>query len=330
STARIGARIASRFGLEVSVGWVPYVAGGQRTDAFLWTGEAVLPLTDGVLGTYLAAGGGVYTALDTREDEGAVPRAQWGFGLRARASGDIWLRADARHVISTGFGDRDVAHIGELTVGVEFHLWDVTRIDRDGDGVADIDDPCPSERGDPEMNGCPDRDGDGRPDNEDHCPNAPASTADGCPAEMVGDERCPDGRFKTSTGCALVRATCSMIEIAEPIAFEENSTRPTAMARLVLDEIARLLADHPEIEEIRIEGHTDNRGDRGTNLRVSAERARSVRDYLVDQGIARWRLHWRGFGERWPVASNDSAEGRARNRRVELRIIAAAERPGCR
>jgi outer membrane protein OmpA-like peptidoglycan-associated protein len=86
----------------------------------------------------------------------------------------------------------------------------------------------------------------------------------------------------------------------------------------VLDEVAKVLTDHPEFERVRIEGHTDGHGKPGYNRKLSQRRAESVLRYLVHVGIAPERLEARGCGADVPIAPNDTEEGRAKNRRVEF------------
>lgn len=100
--------------------------------------------------------------------------------------------------------------------------------------------------------------------------------------------------------------------------FDKSNIRPDA--RPVLDEAIRTLKEEPNIR-VRIEGHTDSIGTEQYNERLSQRRAESVRAYLIDGGIAPSRLEAVGFGERDPVASNDTADGRAQNRRAELEVI---------
>jgi OOP family OmpA-OmpF porin len=80
------------------------------------------------------------------------------------------------------------------------------------------------------------------------------------------------------------------------------------------------LTSNPDAR-VAIEGHTDAQGDEASNLALSESRAEAVRDYLVSQGIAADRLETAGFGESRPIASNDTAEGRAENRRIEFRLL---------
>ena len=106
----------------------------------------------------------------------------------------------------------------------------------------------------------------------------------------------------------------------ESITFETGSAIITPEGAAVLDRAATFLAANPAIR-VAIEGHTDSEGDEATNLTLSVERAEAVRDYLVEQGIASDRLETEGFGETQPIASNDTEEGRAQNRRIEFRLL---------
>jgi outer membrane protein OmpA-like peptidoglycan-associated protein len=100
--------------------------------------------------------------------------------------------------------------------------------------------------------------------------------------------------------------------------FDEASIRPDA--RVILDEAVATLRAERNIR-VSVEGHTDAIGSDEYNQRLSERRARSVADYLASGGIADERLTTEGFGESHPVASNENEDGRAQNRRVELRII---------
>ena len=92
-------------------------------------------------------------------------------------------------------------------------------------------------------------------------------------------------------------------------------------ARLVLDEVARTLNHHPELGRIEIAGHTDSAGEELDNLVLSQQRVDAVRDCLIQQGVPASRLLARGYGEADPMDTNLTASGRARNRRVEFRIL---------
>jgi outer membrane protein OmpA-like peptidoglycan-associated protein len=105
--------------------------------------------------------------------------------------------------------------------------------------------------------------------------------------------------------------------VTEGVLFDTASAtlRPESFA--VVQEIAAMLREHPDLR-VRIEGHTDNAGDAAANQTLSEERAAAVRAMLVGLGIDASRLESAGLGQTQPVASNDTAEGRAQNRRVEL------------
>jgi OOP family OmpA-OmpF porin len=135
-----------------------------------------------------------------------------------------------------------------------------------------------------------DSDGDGVPDNMDQCPNT------------------PKGARVTRTGCWVLAG--------ENVLFD--TSKATIKDYSVLDAAAEILRRNPDLTgEIR--GHTDSTGPREFNMTLSVKRATAVRDYFVSQGIAANRLRVTGVGPDEPVASNDTAEGRRLNRRVELR-----------
>jgi outer membrane protein OmpA-like peptidoglycan-associated protein len=99
--------------------------------------------------------------------------------------------------------------------------------------------------------------------------------------------------------------------------FEFDRAKLTAGGRRIVAEAARVLKDNPSIR-VSVDGYTDSIGSDAYNQRLSERRARTVADALVDEGISPSRLDVRGYGESKPVADNKTAEGRARNRRVEI------------
>ena len=104
------------------------------------------------------------------------------------------------------------------------------------------------------------------------------------------------------------------------ITFEKNSSELTLQAKSTLDIAAKTLSDNPDVK-IRIEGHTDSSGNPELNLTISQQRAKSVFDYFVTSGIDQSRMEFEGLGDKHPVASNDTAEGRIKNRRIEIKAI---------
>lgn len=112
------------------------------------------------------------------------------------------------------------------------------------------------------------------------------------------------------------------IRVDEKIHFEFDSAKIREESHELLDEIAQVIKDHPELTKIRIEGHTDIRGSEAYNQDLSKRRAQSVTDYLVDQGgVERKRLIVKGYGFSEPIATNETEEGMAKNRRVEFDIL---------
>jgi OOP family OmpA-OmpF porin len=107
--------------------------------------------------------------------------------------------------------------------------------------------------------------------------------------------------------------------VLRAVHFDFNKANIRPDARPILDEAARMLKERGEVSVI-VEGHTDSIGSDAYNMKLSMRRADAVKRYLIEHGIAASRITAEGFGKRQPVASNATAEGRAQNRRVELRV----------
>lgn len=103
--------------------------------------------------------------------------------------------------------------------------------------------------------------------------------------------------------------------------FAFNSSELTPISKNNLDKLAEVLTNNPDTN-INIYGHTDSKGSEAYNQRLSEKRAESVKKYLVSKNIVSNRIHAMGMGEQNPVASNETDEGRAKNRRVEFAITA--------
>lgn len=110
------------------------------------------------------------------------------------------------------------------------------------------------------------------------------------------------------------------IVIVNHLFFANNSTRILAESESALNDLKTFLTENPQLR-IRIVGHTDNVGSDQFNLKLSEGRAQSVKDALVKRGVAPERIETLGMGKRQPIATNDTEEGRAQNRRVELVIL---------
>ncbi len=180
-------------------------------------------------------------------------------------------------------------------------------IDNDLDGILDTVDNCDNEPEDPDgyedTDGCPDLDNDADTvlDVDDECPNVAGDPQNkGCPKKYEG-----------------IEITDTHIRINQKIHFAFNKAviRPTSF--WILDQVAKVLEDYPNIT-LSIEGHTDSKGSKRYNQKLSSDRAKAVMMYLANKGIATSRLTSRGFGEDKPIDTNKTAAGRAANRRVEF------------
>jgi len=127
------------------------------------------------------------------------------------------------------------------------------------------------------------------------------------------------GRKAPTVKNVVIRAR--VLELRRKIHFADGKARIMPDSEPLLEEVAAVLAAHPEIKKIRIEGHTDDRGERALNLRLSEDRAKSVHSFLVSRGVAGSRLTAKGYGPDKPVAPNLTERGRDKNRRVEFVIV---------
>jgi OOP family OmpA-OmpF porin len=203
--------------------------------------------------------------------------------------------------------------------------------DTDGDGIRDIDDACPNEAGLAALAGCPDADGDGVADKDDDCPNeaGPAENK-GCPwpdrdgdGVVDKDDRCPDvAGTVANQGCPEVTEAVkkTLLDYAKTILFDTGKATIKPESAAVLANIVAILEEYPNAK-FTIDGHTDSVGSNALNQKLSEERAYSVMNYLIENGIASNRLEAHGYGEERPLADNNTAQGRRTNRRVEINLI---------
>jgi OOP family OmpA-OmpF porin len=224
--------------------------------------------------------------------------------------------------------------------------------DRDKDGIYDRDDACPDEPGikssDPEKNGCPppppDRDGDGILDQDDACPDIKGVKSDdptqnGCPPDTDGDgirddvDACPNEKGKADpdpqkNGCPTsVRVTDGEIVILDQVQFKTGSAVILKASDDLLQQVSAVLMEHPEILKVEVQGHTDNRGGKKYNQKLSEKRSASVVKWLVKKGnIDATRLTSHGYGMEEPITDNDTSEGRQKNRRVQFKILDKASK----
>lgn len=200
--------------------------------------------------------------------------------------------------------------------------------DADGDGIEDRIDKCINEKGPAATFGCPDLDNDGVPDNIDKCP-----TVAGDPQHSGCPDSDKDGVFDDVDLCRNIPGVpenygCPAIEekvqqlfqkALQGIRFETGKAIIKPESFPILDAIVKVMAEHPDYKLI-IGGHTDNVGDDDMNYTLSKDRAAAVSNYLITKGVSPMRVSSDGFGETKPVDTNESENGRTRNRRVEFKV----------
>lgn len=204
--------------------------------------------------------------------------------------------------------------------------------DSDGDGILDKDDACPNKAGIAKYKGCPipDTDGDGINDEEDKCPTvAGLARYQGCPipdtdGDGINDEedKCPTvAGIAENFGCPKIdEAIIQKIEYAaKNVYFASGKFTLLSKSFKPLNDVAKIMNDNPDLK-LDISGHTDNTGDAAKNQTLSENRAKSVLDYLVKKGVDASRITSAGYGQDQPIADNNTAAGRAKNRRVEIKV----------
>ncbi|MFP2904509.1 OmpA family protein [Pyxidicoccus sp. 3LFB2] len=180
--------------------------------------------------------------------------------------------------------------------------------DTDKDGIDNDKDECPNDAGPPERNGCPesDSDKDGVPNRVDSCANEPGDAKNlGCPVHVL----------------PLVEIKPDRLVVLGKVFFESSQARIQSRSFELLDWVARVIKEHPEIQAVGVGAHTDDRGFPDANRRLSQGRAEAVRQYLITKGVAAERLRAQGFGQDRPIDSNATSIGRENNRRVEFLIV---------
>lgn len=115
--------------------------------------------------------------------------------------------------------------------------------------------------------------------------------------------------------------TASSITIGDKVQFATGSAEILPVSHGLLDEVAQVMNDNPQIELLQVEGHTDSTGTAAFNRKLSQQRAESVMKYLAGKGVRAGRMQAKGFGPDKPIADNASDEGKDKNRRVEFNIL---------
>ena len=316
----LGYNINKTFAVELLLGYTePYHAGSnQDVDVYQWELDFLWHLLpENSLTPYLEAGFGGLTY--DPEDSGTQTRAMGNLGLGLKWSlNDMFaLRADVRKMLA----------IDSLVWDTKGHHWSYNlgvTMSFGGEVKQPPPPPAPMPAPAPKPAPAPvkDSDGDGVPDNKDKCPDTPKGCpvdAKGCPLDSDGDgvidckDKCPN----TPKGVTVDERGCWVISCT--VLFDFDSANLKSEAQAELDKAYEIIkADELKIE---IQGHTDSIGTEEYNQGLSERRANAVKSYLVEKGIDEDRLTTMGFGESKPAASNDTKEGRMKNRRVEFKSM---------
>ncbi len=293
--------------LGVSAGDYDYAAGGEPLTLRAYSIDALhIFARDSAVSPYITAGAGFLFTDPGAGDADHHPMAQAGLGLfitlaeKQNGAFKFGIRPEVKARVAMPKRNDPQAKYVDYLAGLGFQF-------AFGDARPEPTPPAPPPPPPPPPPPAPapepprDSDGDGVIDPRDKCPDTPrgvAVDADGCP----------------------LRGTATL----QGVTFEFNSAQLTAASRPVLDELAADLKRYPRLK-IEVQGHTDSVGADAYNLKLSGERANSVREYLVQQGVPAGQLTSRGFGETQPLEDNKTEEGRALNRRVVMNVV---ENPG--
>jgi len=304
---------------------------------------------------HLQIGPEAYGSATLRDVQKHTTNAEILLDVRYRIVDDVEIAAGAGPGLTSGLGTPDFRGLFSLAYTPEQKPAPVSAPvappppppDTDHDGILDAEDACPDVKGiaseDPKKNGCPppvDTDGDGIFDPEDACvavkgvPDedpkkngcpAPVDTdgdgifdpEDACPAEKGARDADP-----SKNGCPkAVRVVENEIVILEQVQFDTAKATIKSASNPLLDEVAQVLMQHPEMTKIEVQGHTDNRGSAALNKKLSQARADSVRKALIQRGVGAERLVTKGYGPDKPVDENSTEVGRQKNRRVQFVIL---------
>ncbi len=311
-------------GVEVDAGVMPTrtLGTGGRATAWALRGSVVGQLGLWSVTPFLLAGTGMLGSASPGPPDSIGSEQDvvihFGGGVKVYVNRWILLRLDVRNVVSNRLGvGEGLTSSPEILLGLSVTLGRKKEprprpgaADRDGDRILDRDDYCPDLFG-PPPRGCPqvcvdDTDADGLIDPEDKCPTEPESRngfedADGCPDEVPPE-------------------LADLSGVMEGINFDtdKDTIKPASKPRI--DQAVEVMQKYPDLR-VRISGHTDSVGGYRHNVDLSKRRAKSVKKYMVDNGIAEDRIETEGFGPDQPIDTNETTEGRARNRRIEFMII---------
>lgn len=305
SNGLLGVRVAvpfgTRFAAEAEAMAIPTEDDVLGDEAWVYglRAHARIDLLTGKLAPFVVAGIGMHVVRsDSPQMDNDTDRAyHWGGGIRYALGDKIDARIDARHLIVPDRTTDGATSDYEVTAGLTYRFG----------GAAPqpiILRPAPEVRVVEKIVDL-DKDDDGLVDTRDNCPAQP-ETVNG----WKDEDGCPDQVIQELAG----------------IGFELDSAKIDGISAPLLERAFVILHDNPNIS-IEISGHTSAEGNADRNLSLSLRRAEAVKAYLVKRGIADSRIHTIGHGSDVPLADNATGEGRARNRRIEFRIILPGEAP---
>jgi len=287
---------------------------------------------------YFLLGLGYEDVEDEKNSYDSSMYGNYGGGVKFKIFKDIALRAEVKHLIRTDDGGNELYYglglsipFGEKAQATAEEKPQepapvAVEKDSDNDGIQDSRDNCPNTPAGVEVNtsGCGfDSDNDGVKDYQDKCPTTPAGrvvNSDGCELDSDNDgvvdglDKCPN----TKSGLQVDKNGCPN-SIDVKINFETASAKINNEDSVELKTFAAFMHDNPAYD-VEIVGHTDNQGAKAFNQKLSEQRAESVKKTLLKHGIEESRIKTSGKGEDEPVASNDTEEGRAHNRRIEEKL----------
>lgn len=318
-----------------------YVDGNSDFNEYRLDGIYYFAGQDQAWNPYVSAGAGHadfgddVLARQTAGSDHEETRVNVGAGFRYNVSDGISIRAELREFHGIDESTFDT----QATLGLSFAFSRTVSEsspepeDADNDGVPDSRDQCPDTPAGASVgnNGCErDDDGDGVANSKDQCPNTPAGASvdnRGCELDSDNDgvvdsqDQCPDtaaGAEVDDTGCEGVTETVETIELN--VQFPTDSSVIGGSYDDEIRRVADFMRENPETA-VEIGGHSDSIGEAEYNRMLSQRRAEAVATRLTDAlGISEDRVEAVGYGESKPIASNDTAAGRAENRRVEARI----------
>jgi outer membrane protein OmpA-like peptidoglycan-associated protein len=288
----------------------PFLTAGAGVGSFLGQFAAYAPIG---------------TGLQFHFNEGAflIVQAQYRMALTTGINNDYMM-------YSIGFAQKGINKkaIKKAVVAKELPVVAIADLDSDGDSFPDTKDNCPTIKG--TLKGCPDSDNDGIADKDDKCKDVFGLIKyGGCPVpdtdnDGINDEedKCPAvAGVKENNGCPQIKqeVKTKVALAAKNIFFGFASADIVEKSLSSLDEVITVMQQSPGMK-LKIEAHADNKGSFSRNIYWSEQRAKAVADYMISKGIAAERILYKGYGDSQPIADNATEEGRAKNRRVELKV----------